>query len=75
MSRQTTDVTLTDRVIEHLTRVTDGATDFELAAANKALLSSVNAVRNGLMNKGLVVARGDRRPSGRGGMATVWVLA
>jgi hypothetical protein len=75
MSRRDTDQTLADRVMEHLARVKDGATDHELAAGTDAFLSSINATRNGLMKAGLVVARGDKRPSGRGGMATVWVIA
>jgi hypothetical protein len=75
MSRQTTEIHLPDRVLDHLRKVSDGATDFEIAAGTGAFLSSVNAARNTLMRQGIVKARGDKRPSGRGGMATVWVLA
>ena len=47
----------------------------ELAAELDIMLSSVNAARNRLMALGQVEARGDRRPSGRGGMAKVWQIA
>ncbi|MGW6600567.1 hypothetical protein [Streptomyces sp. NPDC055036] len=64
-----------DRVLEAILYSPDGMTDFELAAQLGIILSSVNAARNTLLNKGLVEARGDRRPSGRGGMAKVWVIS
>lgn len=64
-----------DRVMAALRAAEDGKTDFELANELNILLSSINAARNTLMNQGYVKARGDRRPSGRGGMAKVWVAA
>jgi predicted transcriptional regulator len=61
-----------DRILEAILYATDGMTDFELAVKLDIMLSSVNGARNRLMTLGLVEARGDRRPSGRGGMAKVW---
>ena len=53
----------------------DGLTDFEIADQLEMYLSSVNATRNALMRKGRVRKSGSRRPSGRGGTATVWLAA
>ncbi|MFE4451455.1 hypothetical protein [Streptomyces sp. NPDC056796] len=64
-----------DRILEAILYSSDGKTDFELAAELDIMLSSVNAARNRLMALGQVEARGDRRPSGRGGMAKVWQIA
>ncbi|WP_031513640.1 MarR family transcriptional regulator [Streptomyces sp. NRRL F-5123] len=64
-----------DRVLEAILYAPDGMTDFELSSKLHILLSSINAARNTLMAKGLVEWRGDRRPSGRGGMAKVWQIA
>lgn len=72
---QVLEVTLADRVLDEILRSEDGLTDFELAHRLGAFLSSINATRNGLMKLGLVEASGRRRPSGRGGSATVWVVA
>lgn len=63
------------KVLNLLRENPDGLTDFEIAARLDMHLSSVNATRNGLMNKGLVDKTEQKRPSGRGGMATVWIPA
>ncbi|MFJ6183731.1 hypothetical protein [Streptomyces sp. NPDC092295] len=63
-----------DRILEALLYAPDGMTDFDLANELDILLSSVNAARNRLMTLGQIEARGDRRPSGRGGMAKVWQI-
>lgn len=64
-----------DRILRAIRQAPDGMTDFELADTLGMFLSSVNAARNTLVRQNLVKAGGKRRPSGRGGMATVWVDA
>lgn len=61
-----------DRIATALRENPRGLTDFELAERLGMYLSSVNAARNSLLRKGIVAATAERRPSGRGGMATVW---
>lgn len=63
------------RIHELLKQTPGGLTDFEIAKALDVFLSSVNAARNSLMRQGKVHASIERRPSGRGGMATVWRAA
>jgi hypothetical protein len=53
----------------------NGLTDFELSHHLGIFLSSVNAARHWLKVNGQVKDSGIKRPSGRGGMATVWVIA
>ena len=69
------ETTLADRVLDAIDSAPSGLTDFELAARLDAYLSSINAARNALMKLGLVTRSGERRPSGRGGTAAVWVVA
>ncbi|WP_200209072.1 hypothetical protein [Micromonospora coerulea] len=66
---------LAERVLATLKNTPEGLTDFEIAGRLDAYLSSVNATRNALMKRGKVRRSGVYRPSGRGGMATVWVAA
>lgn len=60
------------RILRAIKSAPEGLTDFELSATLGIHLSSVNAARNTLMNKGAVRWSGERRPSGRGGSAKVW---
>lgn len=60
------------RILDLLRQAPEGLTDFEIADKLGIYLSSVNAARNALMKKGRVKLTGQERPSGRGGMATVW---
>lgn len=64
-----------DRVESLLRDRPEGLTDFELAEELGMYLSSVNAARNFLYREGRVVKTDRKRPSGRGGMATVWAPA
>lgn len=63
------------RILLTLRNTPEGLTDFELSNQLGIYLSSVNAARHSLKANGLVVASDRKRPSGRGGMATVWVAA
>lgn len=62
-----------ERILETLRQAPNGMTDHDIERCLGIYLSSVNAARNALLKRGLVRDSGDRRPSGRGGMATVWV--
>lgn len=62
-----------ERVLDLLERTPEGLTDFQIAERLGMYLSSVNATRNSLMKRGLVSRTDKTRPSGRGGVATVWV--
>jgi len=64
-----------DRVLDLLEATPEGLTDFQIADRLGMYLSSVNATRNSLMKRGLVRRTDMTRPSGRGGVATVWVAA
>lgn len=64
-----------DRIHSLLRDRPEGLTDFEIAEELGIYLSSVNAARNSLYRKGRVVKTDRKRPSGRGGKATVWVAA
>jgi hypothetical protein len=63
------------RILRAIKQAPDGLTDFQLSHSLDIHLSSVNAARNTLMNAGAVEWSGERRPSGRGGTAKVWVTA
>lgn len=63
-----------ERVSDLLQRSPGGLTDFEIANHLGMYLSSVNATRNALLNKGDVIYTGIKRPSGRGGLAKVWAI-
>jgi DNA-binding IclR family transcriptional regulator len=63
------------RILKAIKNAPQGLTDFDLSNGLGTHLSSVNAARNTLMNKGLIAWNGERRPSGRGGMAKVWVAS
>jgi predicted transcriptional regulator len=64
-----------DAIFELLLQYPEGLTDFEIEEKSGIYLSSVNGARNKLLNEGLVIETQIRRPSGRGGIATVWRLS
>ena len=62
------------RILQHIAEAGErGKTDHEIERDLGIYLSSVNAARNRLVRRGEVKNSGQRRPSGRGGTATVWV--
>lgn len=68
--------THSDRIRQHIEQAGErGKTDHEIERDLGIYLSSVNAARNHLVRRGEVKDSGERRPSGRGGTATVWVAA
>ena len=61
------------KVLALLRAHVDGLTDHEIAHYLGMYLSSVNAARNSLYRQGFVDKTDIKRPSGRGGMAIVWI--
>ena len=73
--RQRNETPQQKRILAALLGAPHGLTDFELSQRTEIYLSSINSARNALLKQGRVRSSGRLRPSGRGGHATVWILA